>query len=153
MNHRCPHEEGRWIVNEFHEAGIRFKYPENWKLEREDTDDGWSVSLQSPTSAFMLLTLHADMPDANLVAQTALKAMEETYDDLEASSQIESIAGQPAVGHDMRFFSFDLTNTAWTRSFYTASATVMLLCQFNDLDEEVAEPVLRAICASLSIDD
>jgi hypothetical protein len=57
------------------------------------------------------------------------------------------------VGHDIRFFSLDLTNTCWTRSFYSARGTVLVLCQTNDLELETNEPVLRAICASLEVDD
>ena len=54
-----------------------------------------------------------------------------------------------AVGHDIQFFSLDLTNTCWTRSFYSARGTVLVMCQTSDLELEKNEPVLRAICASL----
>jgi hypothetical protein len=57
------------------------------------------------------------------------------------------------MGHDIRFTSLDLTNTCWTRSFYSSAGTVLVLCQFNDLESESNEPVLHAICASLEVDD
>jgi hypothetical protein len=63
------------------------------------------------------------------------------------------MAGQPAIGHDIRFTSLDLTNTCWTRSFYAGAGTVLVMCQLNDLDLEAYEQVLRAICASLQVDD
>ena len=44
-------------VAEFSRDGITFKYPGNWTLERADTDDGWTVSVQSPGTAFWMLTL------------------------------------------------------------------------------------------------
>src|SRR5262249_26771314 len=144
---------GCWtaMVAEFEQMGIRFKYPENWRLEREDNDDGWSVSLQSPDTAFMMLYLRQDMPSTEEMASTALNALREEYPELEADERMDSLAGVPAIGHDIRFFSFDLTNTCWIRSFYTAQGTVLVLCQFNDLEEEKNEPVLRAICASMEI--
>jgi hypothetical protein len=141
------------MAAQFDEGGIRFRYPENWRLEREDNDSGWTVSVQSPDTAFMMISLREDMPSTAQMADTALEALREDYPDLEADDCVDSLAGQPAVGHDIRFFSFDLTNTCWTRSFYSAGGTVLVLCQSNDLELEKNEPILRAMCASLEVDD
>src|SRR5947208_4885083 len=130
----------------FEDGGLRFKYPENWRLEREDTEEGWTVSVQSPGTAFLMLCLRQDMPTTEGVAEAALDALKEEYPDLEADDCVDSLAGQPAVGHDIRFFSLDLTNTCWTRSFYSARGTVLVLCQANDLELDQTGPVLRAIC-------
>jgi hypothetical protein len=141
------------VIGTFDEAGIRFRYPENWKLEREDTEGGWTVSLQSPETAFVTIGLYQDGPDVEGVAETALAAMRKDYPDLEAEDCVDSLAGRPAIGHDIRFFSLDLTNTCWIRSFYCSRGTVVVMCQVNDLELEKNEPVLRAICASLQVDD
>src|SRR5436190_5622926 len=140
------------VPSEFADSGIRFKYPDNWQLERENSDTGWSVSVQSPGTAFMLVTLHEDMPSVERVAQTVLAAMQDVYPELEADDCIDALAGQPAIGHDIRFISLDLTNTCWTRSFYTSEGTVLVLCQANDLELDEHEQVLRAICKSLEVD-
>ena len=141
------------MVAQFEEAGIRFKYPENWRLEREENESGWTVSVHSPETAFLMLCLREDMPRTDEMAETALEALREEYPDLEAEDCVDSLSGQPAIGHDIRFFSFDLTNTCWTRSFYSTQGTVLLLCQFNDLETDRNEPVLRAICASLEVEN
>src|SRR5262249_50073296 len=125
--------------------------PENWRLEREEDDAGWTVSLQSPGTAFLMLCLREDMPTTDELADTALAALREEYPELEAEDCFESVAGQPAVGHDIQFFSLDLTNTCWTRSFYSSQGTVLLMCQTSDLEQ--SEPVLRAICASLELEE
>jgi hypothetical protein len=140
-------------VEHFEQSGISFFYPENWRLEREESDTGWTVQVQSPDTAFFLLTLNEDGPSSEEVARTALEALREDYPDLEADECVDSLAGQPAVGYDIRFTSLDLTNTCWTRSFYCADGTVLVLCQLNDLELEQHEPVLRAICASLTLED
>src|SRR4051812_39335038 len=137
----------------FDDGGVHFRYPENWRLEREENDTGWTVSVQSPETAFLMLCMREDMPDTEEVAETALEALREVYPDLEADECTDSIAGQPAVGHDIQFFSLDLTNTCWTRSFYSARGTVLVLCQASDLEQDKNIPVLKAICASLAIDD
>jgi hypothetical protein len=141
------------MLAEFDDGGIRFKYPSNWQLEREENEAGWTVSLQSPDTAFLTLSLREDMPSVDQLAETALGALREEYPDLEADDCVDSLAGQPAVGHDIRFFSFDLTNTCWTRSFYSSRGTVLVLCQVNDLELDTNEPLLRAICASIQVDD
>jgi hypothetical protein len=143
------------MVAQFEEGGIRFRYPENWQLEREDTETGWAVSVHSPKreTAFMVISVDEQMPSTEDVAETALEALRQVYPDLEADDCVASLAGRPAIGHEIRFFSLDLTNTCWTRSFYSASGTVLVLCQIDDLELEVNEPILRAMCASLEVDD
>lgn len=140
------------MVKAYSSAGINFKYPDNWNLEREETDSGWAVTVQSPGTAFWMLTLRADRPDVDALAECSLEAMRAEYPDLEVEECVESVAGQPAVGHDMRFFSLDLTNTCRTRSFYSSAGTVMIFWQLTDLEWERNEPVLRAISASLRVD-
>lgn len=138
---------------EFHESGLRFRYPENWKLERQANEDGWTATVQSPDTAFLMICFRADMPAANQLADAALDVLREEYPDLEADDCVGSLAGQPALGHDIRFFSLDLPNTCWTRSFHAAQGTVLVLCQINDLELAKNELVLKAICASLEADD
>jgi hypothetical protein len=137
----------------FEEDGIGFSYPENWDLQREESDSGWTVTVQSPETAFFILSLDADMLEMELMSQTALDALKGEYPDLEADDCVETLAGQPAVGYDVRFFSLDLTNTCWIRSFYTERGTVLVMWQINDLELERTERVLRAICASLKVED
>jgi len=141
------------MAEQFAENGIRFRYPENWRLEREETESGWTVLLQSPDTAFFLLSLNENRLSSEEVTRTALDALREDYPDLEADECVDSLAGQPAVGYDIRFTSLDLTNTCWTRGCYCAGGTILVLCQLNDLELESNEPVLRAICASLTLED
>jgi len=141
------------MAAQFDEGGIRFRYPENWRLEREDNENGWTVSVQSPDTAFLVVTLVEGMPSTEQMAQTALEALRTEYPDLEADECMDSLAGQPAIGHEIHFISLDLTNTGWTRSFYCGRGTVLVMWEANDFELEQNEPVLRAICASLEVDD
>ncbi len=137
----------------FEENGIQFLYPENWEIEREEHENGWSVSVLSPDTAFLTLSYHENATEFGRLADAAVDALREDYPDLEAEPRTDTLAGQPAIGHDVRFFSFDLTNTAWVRTVPCESGSLLLLCQINDLELERNEPVLRAICASLRIDE
>lgn len=141
------------MSKQFKEGDISFRYPENWRLEREDGDEGWTVSLQSPGTAFAIIRIDDNMPDTEEVAQTALDALRSEYPSLEAEPRVETVAGQMAVGHDVNFFTLDMTNTCWTRSLYSEAGTLLVLCQSSDLDLELYEPALRAICASLKVEE
>jgi len=138
------------MPKEFRDGALSFRYPDNWQIEREDNDHGWTVSVYSPGTAFLTLTLDTDYPDSERVADTVLEAMRSEYPELEADERAEQVAGQWAVGHDLSFFRLDLTNTCWTRSFDCPDGTALLLCQVSDIDT-AEEPVLRAICASLRV--
>ena len=139
---------------EFNEAGIRLKYPENWEFSKEATEEGWTITIQSPETAFLMLTLREDSPGPEVLVETALAALREVYADLEADEKVDTLAGQPAIGHDIRFFSLGLTNTCWTRSIEKAvQGTILLMCQFNDLESEIHQAVLRAMCVSLEVEE
>jgi hypothetical protein len=133
----------------FHENGISFRYPENWILDREEHESGWIVTLQSPATAFVAVTFDRDAPDIAELSDSALATLREEYPGLEAELRVESLAGQPAIGHDVSFFALDLTNTAWIRAFRSEEGSVLVLCQFNDFEEDTNGQVLRAICASI----
>jgi len=137
----------------FRKDGIRFQYPENWTMTREDAENGWTVSVQNKETAFFMLTFDSQMPEVGLVAETVLDALRADYPDLEAEDALESIAGQPALGHNIRFFSLDLTNTCCTRSLYSETGTLLLMWQASDLEFENVEPIFQAICKSLKIEE
>jgi hypothetical protein len=141
------------MAREFREDGISFRYPESWRLEREDSDGGWTVSLQSPGTAFVVVRCDSNRLTPEEVAEAALEALRSDYPGLEADARVDSLAGQMAVGHDINFISLDLTNTCWTRSLYSGGRTVLVLCQANDLEMDRYGPVLRAICSSLAVED
>jgi hypothetical protein len=139
-------------MKDFNEDGLSFCYPDDWQLEREPTAEGWTVSLQSPGTAFAVIRLERNMPTTEEVALAALEALKEDYPSLEAESAIDMLAGEMAIGHDIQFFTLDLATTCWTRSFYGAAGTMLVLCQVSDIDQETYEPALRGICASMRAD-
>jgi hypothetical protein len=137
----------------FEESGVSFQYPDNWALEREENETGWTVSLQGPGTAFAMVCLRNDAPDPGRMADAVLETLREDYPDLEEEPRVDTLAGRPAVGHDITFFSLDLTNTAWTRSIAGTQGTILMLCQTADLELDSEEPVLRAVCKSLRVED
>lgn len=141
------------MASTFAANGIQFAYPANWELTRDDSESGWTVTVQSPGTAFFLITFDGDMPEADAMTDTALEAMKGEYEGLEFEPATDTIAGQPARGHDMRFFSFDLTNTCCTRSFYTDTGTVLLFWQSTDQELDEVESIMHAVRKSIVLEE
>jgi hypothetical protein len=141
------------VTNEFSEGGVSFRYPESWTLEREESGGAWTVTLQSTETAFLVFNLDPTMPTPDEMAKTALEALRSEYPELEADSAVDMLAGEVAVGHDIQFFSLDLANSVWTRCLYCAGGTLLVYWQMNDLEIPTMEPVVRAVCGSLKVDE
>ncbi len=101
----------------YEEDGIRFRYPSTWTLEREESETGWTVLLQSPGTAFVTVTLDSEMPVIEQVVEETLATLKADYPALEAETAVGTLAGQMAIGHDIQFFALDLTNTCFTLRF------------------------------------
>ena len=134
----------------FDKLGIRFQYPENWHLDESEALDGNQVAtVYAPGGSFWSVMIHPATASPSTLAATALKAMRQQYDDLDAEEVRETVAGQELVGYDMNFYCLDLTNTAIVRSYRTPSAAYVVFCQADDRELAEVEAVFRAITTSL----
>ncbi len=141
------------MIQTFERSGIRFQYPANWQANAEDAGDGWTVTLQSPETAFVLVSLRPDADTAAQVADEALEALKAEYPELDAEPAVDDLAGQPAVGHDIDFLTLDTAILCWTRCVETTAGPLLVMCQTSEYDRQRNEPVLRAICSSLQVGD
>ena len=145
---------GQNMIHTFERDGIRFQYPENWTLESEEVaDGGWSVTLQSPETAFMLLSVRPDADNAAELADQTLDALKAEYKELDEVNAVGSFAGQLAIGHDIDFLTLDTSVTCWTRCVQTLAGPLLAMCQVTEFERERNEPVLRAVCASMTIEE
>jgi hypothetical protein len=141
------------MAAEFSESGVSFRYPESWTIEREESESGWVVTVNSPGTAFVTVCLRQDRPGVKELSTAVLDTLRQDYPELEADEKTERLAGRKSFGHDIRFFSLDLTNSCWTRSFSSPSGTVLVMCQTSDLELETTGPILKAIRDSLRVSD
>lgn len=132
-------------------SGLSFQYPEDWQLEEETDEQVWTVTLQSTGTGFLLVQHDGSSPTVEQMVDSTMDALRAEYPDLEEEEKLESLAGQPAFGHNVNFFSMDLTCSCWTRSFFTHEGTALLVFQAADFELETMEPVFQAICASLTL--
>lgn len=140
------------MVAKFDRAGVSFSYPDNWTVEIEEFTGGWSVSVQSPATAFFTLSIDEGGPLPGEFADAALATLLESYQESDALPACDTLAGMPSVGHDVQFFSFDLTNTCGIRACSVVGGTLLAIWQANDLEVQNLA-VLSAIRTSLAVRD
>ena len=115
--------------------------PDGWTAERS----GGTVTLQSPDTCFWTLTAVPDGPEPAAAVETALDALREEYDDLDAAP----VPGTPLVpgeaARDAEFFVLDATAAARVRAFRTAGVTYLIFYQGTDRDLEQRRDELEAL--------
>ena len=113
---------------------IKFRYPEGWELEEHEIEGGQTVSLQSPGSMFMLVSVYETDPSCQMIADQALDALRDEYPELESTPVSDIITQSPVVGYDVGFVALDFTNTCWIRAFMSQEQTILIFAQTNDMD-------------------
>ena len=138
----------------YDQHGVRFEYPSGWEIEVSEDEAVTTVSLQSPgRPAFVLVTLDESMPEPEVVVGEVLDAMREEYPDLDDSPIREKIRGHETIGHDLDFFSLDMTSACVIRCFRTNLRTVLLFGQWSDYEDEPARAALSGLQRSLEETD
>lgn len=135
----------------FDNGTLRFMYPENWHVDPQATEEGWTVSVQSPGTAFLLISSFEERPAVKDVLETALNTLRQEYSELEAEPAKETIAHHASEGFDIDFFSLDTVNTCAIRSFRTRTSTYLILSQSSGLEDAMTLAVLQAIRVSLQL--
>jgi hypothetical protein len=143
------------MIQTFERDGVRFQYPENWTAEaaEETGDGGWTVTVQSPETAFVMVSLRPEADTPAELADQTLGALKTEYMELDAEDAVETLAGRPAIGHDIDFLTLDTAITCRTRCVDTPAGPLLVMGQTSEYDRERNEPVLRAIYGSLTIDE
>jgi hypothetical protein len=134
----------------YDKLGIHFQYPENWTLETDDTSpEKPSVTVYSPGGAFWTVMMHPK--DANTVklAEAAMQAIRDEYDEVDIEDAREEVCGIEFIGYDINFYCLDLTNTAWIRAGRSEFGTYLIVCQAEDRDFAKISPVFQAMTTSL----
>jgi len=139
------------VPQSYQGAHFQFLYPDGWTIEENPSQGGVTVNLQSPYSMFVFLRYFDQGVVAQELADEALASMAEEYPELDSDTAMETIAGTPATGHDVSFFSLDLTNTCWIRALSFANHALLVFGQISDLDLDRGELAFRGICASLKL--
>ncbi len=140
-------------MNPFQRDGISFTHPANWRVEADDSDGGWAVTVSSPDTAFVIVSLQPEARDPADLADQTLESLKADYQELDAENRVETIAGRMAIGHDIDFLTLDTPITCRTRCLETPAGPLLVLTQVSEYDRDANDPVLRAVVASLRVDE
>lgn len=138
---------------EFQERGVRFMYPENWKVTG-DTAPGWPycVSAHSPSGAFWSLTI--DSYPADDLFDRVLDAVSSEYEEVE-SAEVERVIGEQTLrGVELYFYCLDFLVVAQVLKCPDfigpeAQGPMVLLIQAESREFETLGPVFDAMFLSL----
>lgn len=134
----------------FDQHAVKFQYPENWSLEDQtDNDDVTTVTVYSPDGAFWSLTRYPAHVSATKLAEDAVAALRDEYDNVDAEPTEDEIAGQGMGGYNVDFIHLDLISTALVRTWTTPEGTFVVHCQAEDREYASLADVFRAITTSL----
>lgn len=135
----------------FERDGIRLQCPQGWTMSTEETAEGWTVTLQSNSTAFVLVTLLVRRPTPAQAAQTVLRALQIDYHDLESRPCAEVVAGRQAVGYETDFFTLDLLVRAKVLALTCAAGTLCILQQLADSESSLNDLRMQSVLKSLHI--
>jgi hypothetical protein len=137
----------------FDRDGVRFRYPSGWELETETEGEGWTASLQGPGTAFLVVTYCPGVDDPSELVDTAVAGLRAEYPDLEAEDAVDTLGDQPALGADVSFVHFDLTNTCWVRSLTAKDGAILILAQCTDLELAKQGAALRKVMETVTTEE
>lgn len=137
----------------FERDGVRFRHPGGWEIEVEEEGESWTASLQGPGTAFLVVSFVPEVEDPGDLVDAAVTGLKDDYPELEAEDAVDTLAGQPALGADVRFVHFDLTNTCWIRAVPAADGAILILAQCTDEELDDQGEVLKTVMASLTVEE
>lgn len=133
--------------------GLRFDYPADWQLTEEEQEGEWTVSLQTPGTAFWSATILPDAPEPDDVMEAALDAYRSEYPNVDIYRREELIADGPSASVDLEFVCFDWVAYAALRAVQGIERTLLVLYQGNDLEGDEVRDQLDDVTKSLAMAD
>lgn len=134
----------------FEDFGIKFQYPENWKLSDGLRDRlPYEIAIESPSGSLWTLHMFPGTSDPVALADEVRLALANQYDSFESTEISEKIGDIEMAGYEVSFFCLDLLIEGNLRYFQTDVYTFVLLTQAEDRDFQQQKPVFAAITKSL----
>lgn len=140
-------------MKEFDSHGVRFRYPENWTLVDDSSDEKVEITVQSDGTAFWTVAAFAGGVSPEELLESAVDAYRGDYPGLDVypSETVEGPYG-PVVSREVEFVCLELIAMARVAAWRSGGQTVMTLYQAADVELESRRPLLEAMAASLEVE-
>ena len=134
----------------YDKLGLKFLYPENWKLIDDSTDSPQVITLETPDgSTTWSVHVFPAETDGDLVLKETLDSLKETYEDLEIAPHSLPLGELEATGVEAMFYCLDFLIRAQLHFLQTPDNLLLFWVQAEDRDFEKQELVFKAISTSL----
>lgn len=139
----------------YDDDGVRFTYPEDWALSRDEQDREVTLTVSDEGASFWTLSLYTEQTPAEVVIETAVDAFREEYQELDVYETDGSLCGFPVESRTIEFVCLELINTAVLQAFTTPGFTVLIYYQGTDHElvetRETLEKITRSLSLSVSL--
>jgi hypothetical protein len=117
----------------------------------EEEDQQWPrrVTVQSPESAFWELQAYPADTNPQRLADQALDAFRDEYEDVDYEIVSADLNDTQVVGYDLEFFCLDFLVTCQVRSFALGGQTLLLLCQAEGREFRQCQDEFESMSRSL----
>lgn len=134
----------------FDNLGIRFLYPENWRLRQQQSGDiPCEISVETPDSGFWSVYVYRDSADPEQLAAKTVETMQSEYEDLEYEAIVEPVDDLEAAGYEMHFYCLDFLITARVLGFRCGGYTFLVMYQAESREFDAQQRVFQAVTVSL----
>lgn len=141
-------------LSRFEAGSIRFAFPSNWTREVEESEEGFSVVLQSAGVTFAIVGVYDASEEPEDLVEQALESLREEHPSLETDELEEGVDWEDSAGVEAVFMSLDTISYGWLQSGRVGERSVLVFMQSIEPEARQSEAVFRAICASVEpVDD
>lgn len=135
----------------YDKLGLKFMYPENWKLiDESESESRHVVSLETPDgSCTWAVHVYPSDADRDAVLKEAVGTMRETYEDLEISPSKTELGSHEASGIEALFYCLDFLIKAELHVVSLPERLLLFWTQAEDREFEKHNLVFQAISVSL----
>lgn len=134
----------------YDKLGLKFLYPENWKLIDGATDSPQVITLETPDgSTTWSVHVYPSETDGDAVLKDTLDTLQQTYDDLEISPHHQQFGKLEASGVEAMFYCLDFLIRAQLHIVRTSANLFLFWAQAEDRDFDNQQMVFQAIAISL----
>ena len=134
----------------FDGLGFNFLYPDGWDLQKDETGD-WprTVSVHSPTGAFISLTLYQRVDASVDLLDEILAAIRSEYEDAEIQRTPSTVPGfDKQDAYEADFYCLDLLVTARICKYELGEFVLLTIYQGENRDFDQLTQVFDAIALS-----
>ena len=134
----------------YEKHGVRFMYPENWKLtDGQELDLPFQVTVENPDGGIWSVNVFSSEFDTDELLDKALEGLQETYDDVEISETTNDFEDFDPKGVEAYFYCLDFIVMAKIQVIESPQYKFVFLFQAESRDFEQQHEVFLAIATSL----